>query len=466
MRAVEFFESTGREIKKWFANQGVKVKVRNIRGKYIHVAPVEGNMPNEFRQMVIDKVPFFQDVGAEVTGTDNIDFGNVRARYIAISPDQWDMVMAPEATRQLGDPSREVMVVKDGKVIVIDAEKEAEYLENGWELAESIDEATEQGRPHGAPHIENIRFWDLPDDELRFIMKDAKEAMDANPEAEKAITGPGNWADQVNDAHTVLGWRIRNPRREAKRKAKRPTLSWSGNISRFAEDTDRIKADNVQSARVEKQRVPVHDGGPIEEMYVLIGPDGETYGTYNMDAKGEARAYGGIKKLNKQFGIREGVSGPTRMQVQNHFDKLTGATRAKIRDTEQALNIIDLRIGGAGKVLTYREAPKKVTEGYEKAVLLILKGADIGGYFSDGILYVGKADELDAKQLVNSKSNILKAPKIIGEAAPSVIKKAGRRAAGSWGRPVVKSKSVLQVNQADSGTLAILIMEMTPLRAS
>ena len=31
--------------------------------------------------------------------------------------------------------------------------------------------------------------------------------MKANPKARKATTGPGNWADQVNDAHTVLGWR-------------------------------------------------------------------------------------------------------------------------------------------------------------------------------------------------------------------------------------------------------------------
>jgi hypothetical protein len=63
------------------------------------------------------------------------------------------------------------------------------------------------GRPRGAPHIENVRFWDLSDEELRYIKKDAGEAMKANPKARKAISGPGNWADQVNDALTVLGWR-------------------------------------------------------------------------------------------------------------------------------------------------------------------------------------------------------------------------------------------------------------------
>jgi hypothetical protein len=74
-----------------------------------------------------------------------------------------------------------------------------------------MDEATKwkmgDGRPRGAARIENIRFWDLSKDELQYIIKDAGEAMKANPKARKATTGPGNWADQVNDAHTVLGWR-------------------------------------------------------------------------------------------------------------------------------------------------------------------------------------------------------------------------------------------------------------------
>ena len=71
-------------------------------------------------------------------------------------------------------------------------------------------ELDEAGRPRGAAHIENIRFWDLKDKELHYIIKDAGGAMKANPTARKATTGPGNWADQVNDAHTVLGWRKKN----------------------------------------------------------------------------------------------------------------------------------------------------------------------------------------------------------------------------------------------------------------
>ena len=67
-----------------------------------------------------------------------------------------------------------------------------------------IDEA---GRPKGAARIENERFWDLKDKELHYIIKDAGEAVQANPTSKKATQGPGNWSDQINDAATVLYWR-------------------------------------------------------------------------------------------------------------------------------------------------------------------------------------------------------------------------------------------------------------------
>ena len=77
-----------------------------------------------------------------------------------------------------------------------------------------LDEKTKwkmgDGRPRGGSHIENVRFWDLSKDELQYIMKDAGEAMKANPTGRKASSGPGNYADQVNDASTVLGWRKKN----------------------------------------------------------------------------------------------------------------------------------------------------------------------------------------------------------------------------------------------------------------
>ena len=72
-----------------------------------------------------------------------------------------------------------------------------------WEEVE-IDEA---GRPRGAAHIENTRFWDLKDKELHYIIKDAGQAVQANPTSKKATQGPGNWSDQINDAATVLYYR-------------------------------------------------------------------------------------------------------------------------------------------------------------------------------------------------------------------------------------------------------------------
>ena len=59
------------------------------------------------------------------------------------------------------------------------------------------------GRPRGGPHIENVRFWDLPEISLIYIIKDAADAVSRLPMAKKA----GKWADEVNDAVTVIHWR-------------------------------------------------------------------------------------------------------------------------------------------------------------------------------------------------------------------------------------------------------------------
>jgi len=75
--------------------------------------------------------------------------------------------------------------------------KEAELDE--WKIGD--------GRPRGASHIENIRFWDLPKDKLEYIKKDSNKAIKANPNNPKNTKGKGNYADQINDADTVLAWR-------------------------------------------------------------------------------------------------------------------------------------------------------------------------------------------------------------------------------------------------------------------
>ena len=65
------------------------------------------------------------------------------------------------------------------------------------------DPKEKKGRPRGAPHIENVRFWDLPESSLKYIIADASDAVKRLPMARKA----SKWADEVNDAVTVLHWR-------------------------------------------------------------------------------------------------------------------------------------------------------------------------------------------------------------------------------------------------------------------
>ena len=115
----------------------------------------------------------------------------------------------------------EIAPVVVGALRAVAAKKVAS---KGYEKADDEDEEVEldektkwkmgDGRPRGGSHIENERFWDLPKDSLEYIIKDAGDAMKANPKARKATSGRGNWADQVNDAQTVLGWRKKNSIKE------------------------------------------------------------------------------------------------------------------------------------------------------------------------------------------------------------------------------------------------------------
>tara|TARA_Y100000310_G_C20657014_1_gene802491 strand:+ start:1320 stop:2156 length:837 start_codon:yes stop_codon:yes gene_type:complete len=111
---------------------------------------------------------------------------------------------------------------KDRKEREAQAEKHRKQAENRRQRKEADKNVKMQeeksGRPRGGPHIENIRFWDLPDSRLRFISKDAHKAMKANPTAKKAT---GKWADELNDAQTVLGWRKRKG--ISMKEAKQPT---------------------------------------------------------------------------------------------------------------------------------------------------------------------------------------------------------------------------------------------------
>ena len=63
-------------------------------------------------------------------------------------------------------------------------------------------------------HLENGNFWRLSDDSLKYIVRDCRAAMAANPDNPKCVSGRGNYADQINDAQTILRWRNGRERSE------------------------------------------------------------------------------------------------------------------------------------------------------------------------------------------------------------------------------------------------------------
>jgi hypothetical protein len=55
-----------------------------------------------------------------------------------------DLVKEKKLPRQMLDPKKDVMVVKNNKVLVVDKSKEKEYLKKGWGLAEQADDVDER----------------------------------------------------------------------------------------------------------------------------------------------------------------------------------------------------------------------------------------------------------------------------------------------------------------------------------
>jgi|TARA_R110002074_G_scaffold33325_4_gene92745 hypothetical protein len=93
--------------------------------------------------------------------------------------------------------------------------KKKGYTHEKPELDEAVKWSMGDGKPRGGSNIENVRFWDLPKASLEYIQKDSKDAMKANPSNKKNTQGKGNYADQINDAQTVLIWRKKNGIKES-----------------------------------------------------------------------------------------------------------------------------------------------------------------------------------------------------------------------------------------------------------
>ena len=120
------------------------------------------------------------------------------------------------------------------------------------------DPKEKKGRPRGAPHIENVRFWDLPESSLKYIIADASDAVKRLPMARKA----GKWADEVNDAVTVLHWRkkkgitVEEGKHEKKGKIrKRPWVSGLDPAGGIGEGKDSDECDRRTGGTWENKEV-------------------------------------------------------------------------------------------------------------------------------------------------------------------------------------------------------------------
>ena len=61
------------------------------------------------------------------------------------------------------------------------------------------------------------------------------------------------------------------------------------------------------------------------------------------------------KPIKEEDEVEEGVTGPTRMDVQKAFDKEKGLLRARINATEKALKISDMKVDAKGTVQSFKE---------------------------------------------------------------------------------------------------------------
>jgi len=74
--------------------------------------------------------------------------------------------------------------------------------------------------------------------------------------------------------------------------------------------------------------------------YRGLGINTDWFSKFQFDGK-----YGNGKlKADIKEELEEGVTGPTRMEVQKHFDKEKGLLRVRINATEKALNISDMKV--------------------------------------------------------------------------------------------------------------------------
>ena len=111
-----------------------------------------------------------------------------------------------------------------------------------------------------------------------------------------------------------------------------------------------------------------------------------------------------VEEMEDGEEVEEGVTGPTRMDVQKHFDKEKGLLRVRINATEKALKISDMKVDAKGTVQSFKEEVE-LDEKWEVGVVYHqdFGGGEVSYFRADSLLknrrWKGMAvDEYSGKQ--------------------------------------------------------------------
>ena len=112
--------NVAKELKKWAKKYVTgKISVKSGKGKtpFVQLTAVGGKISNELRKMVIDKIM----PDAKVGNMDDISYGNVTDRYIAIKAESWKKVMGID--EEIGTTTAGVAGTGDDPVVAVPVRK-------------------------------------------------------------------------------------------------------------------------------------------------------------------------------------------------------------------------------------------------------------------------------------------------------------------------------------------------------
>jgi len=186
---------------------------------------------------------------------------------------------------------------------------------------DAADDVMEQGdRPRGGPHIENVRFWKLDEKSLRYIIKDASEAVKTNPMARKA----SKWADEVNDAVTVLHWR-------KKKGIKEGTWAMPDTQKKYDELMKLMKRPLILGKDAEQATKKLSNLVGDDDLFDDLGDASDK------NPKGDARPY--IKKFLKSPSVKQYLKQKKIKESFNTAPAGQGKRQASVIDTDEAKEV-------------------------------------------------------------------------------------------------------------------------------